>query len=168
MKTVVAAGFVVKHERSWLFLPCAMTAVEKLPMVQRKWLFGRAQFGRPAIRNFCEVRIGRRAKFFDDFGKRIAKIFVVAFAETVALHYDMTAKRLFLRKERGESGALLRIQERTRRRTAGFGQLQSHLVPLDFTYAVLDSWIHSTARVSRPAADHLSELLREIVPRPTR
>src|SRR5204863_363558 len=47
-------------------------------------------------------------------------------------------------------------------------QLQSHLVPLDFTYAVLDSWIHWTARVSRPAADHLSELLREIVPRPTR
>src|SRR5438034_1232559 len=50
MKTVVAAGFVVEHERRWLFLPRAMAAVEKFPMVQWKWLFGRAQFGRPAFR----------------------------------------------------------------------------------------------------------------------
>src|SRR5438105_7255109 len=106
MKTVVAAGFVVEHEWSRLFLPCAMAAVEKLPMVQRKWLFGRAQFGQPAIRNFCEVRIGHGAKFFDDFRKRITKIFVVTFAETVALHDYMAAKRFFFRKKRGESGAL--------------------------------------------------------------
>src|SRR6267154_1881312 len=126
MKTVVATGFVVEHERSWLFLPCAMAAVEKLFVIRRKWLFGRAQFGRPAIRNFCEVRIGRRAKFFDDFRKRIAEIFVVAFAETVPLHYDMAAKRFFFRKKRGESGALLQIQEWTRRRIAGFGKLREH------------------------------------------
>src|SRR5882724_246637 len=141
-----------------------MAALDKFPMVQRKWLFGRAQFGQPAICNFCEVRIGRRTKLLDDFRKRIAEIFVVAFAETVALHYDMTAKRFFFRKERGESGALLQIQEWTRRRIPGFGQLRSDLVPLDLAYAVLDWWIHSTARVSRLGADHLSELLREIVP----
>src|SRR6266705_5375753 len=98
MKTVVATGFVVEHERRWLLLPCAMAAVEKFPMVQWKWLFRGAQFGRPAIRNFCEVWIGRRAKLFDEFRKRIAEIFVVAFAETVALHYDMAAESIFVRK----------------------------------------------------------------------
>src|SRR6266480_871148 len=106
MKTVVTAGFVVEHEWSRLFLPCAMAAIEKFPMVQWKWLFGRAQFGRPAIRNFREVRIGRRAKFFDDFGKRITKIFVITFSEAVALHYNVAAERIFEREEFGKSGAL--------------------------------------------------------------
>src|SRR5882724_2407979 len=114
-----------------------MAALDKFPMVQRKWLFGRARFGQPAICNFCEVRIGRRTKLLDDFRKRIAEIFVVAFAETVALHYDMTAKRFFFRKERGESGALLQIQEWTRRRIAGFGKLRGHTLPGNVGDAIL-------------------------------
>src|SRR5258707_3934718 len=112
MKTVVATGFVVEHERSWLFLPCAMAAVEKLFVMRRKWLFGRAQFGRPAIRNFCEVWIGRCAKLFDDFRKRIAEIFVVAFAETVPLHDDVAAKCIFVRKQSCERFAFGRREKR--------------------------------------------------------
>src|SRR6267142_2220692 len=166
METVVAAGFVVEHEWSWLFLPCAMAAVEKFPMVQWKWLFGRAQFRRPAIRNFCEVWIGRRAKFFDDFRKRITEIFVVAFAETISLHDYMAAKRFFFREKRGESGALLQIQEWTRRRIAGLGQLRFDLIPLNVAYAVFNGWLHSAARISLLGTGHLSVWLRQIVHRP--
>src|SRR5260221_8607222 len=143
-----------------------MAALEEFLMVLRKWLFGRAQFGRPAIRNFCEVRISRCTKRCNDLGQWIAEIFVVALAEAVALHDDVAAKGFFSGKKRGESGTLLQIQEWTRRRIAGFRQLRCDLVPLDCTYAVLDGWIHSTARVSRLDASHLSELLREIVHRP--
>src|SRR5260221_9909566 len=143
-----------------------MAALEEFLMVLRKWLFGRAQFGRPAIRNFCEVRISRCTKRCNDLGQWIAEIFVVALAEAVALHDDVAAKGFFSGKKRGESGTLLQIQEWTRRRIAGFRQLRCDLVPLDCTYAVLDGWIHSTARVSRLDGGHLSELLREIVRRP--
>src|SRR5256885_12597383 len=143
MKTVVAASFVMKHEWSWLFLPCAMAAVEKLPMVQRKWLFGRAQFGQPAICNFCEVRIGRCAKFFDDFGKRITKIFVVTFSEAVAFHYNVAAERIFEREEFGKSGALGWSEKRAGEGVASSGKLGCDVVPTDFGGAVLHGFVHS-------------------------
>ena len=121
MKAVVATGFVMEDERRGLLLTCAVAAIEKLLVVGRKWFFIGAKFRRPVIRYFREMWIRRGAERFDDLRQRITKIFVVALAEAVALHDHVTAKDILLRKKRDESGALLQIQEWTRRRIAGLG-----------------------------------------------
>src|SRR5438876_9052970 len=69
---------------------------------------------RPLVGEFGEMRISAGSERGDDFRQRIAKVFVISDAETVALHHDLAAEPGCLGVHRRERGALLGRKNRRR------------------------------------------------------
>src|SRR5258705_408116 len=102
MKAVVAAFFVVKHQRRRLGLPGFVANFQESGMFVR---IRRSFFTKslsPAIRNYSEVRIGAASDLKDQSGQRVGKILVVADAEAIALHNDVAAKTACVVIKRGD------------------------------------------------------------------
>src|SRR6267378_1477731 len=105
MQAVVPAGLVVKHERGGLILPRLVADFQESRMVLR---ISRSVFTEgfcPAICNFGEMRIGASPEFNDYFWKRVREIFVIADAEAIPLHNDLTAKMVFMAIQRDKGSA---------------------------------------------------------------
>src|SRR5260370_33600029 len=56
----------------------------------------------PVIANFCEMRISAAPEISDQFRERVGEIFVIADAETIALHNDVASKTARVVINRGE------------------------------------------------------------------
>ncbi|HEY6265958.1 MAG TPA: hypothetical protein VIW93_14245 [Candidatus Acidoferrum sp.] len=110
MQTVIAAGFVVKHQWRGLCLPRLVTGLQERRMFARKSRSSFTQCFCPAIRNFSEVRIGAASELRHNFRQRVGEILVVADAEAITLHDDMAAKTAGVVVQANEGKAFLRRQ----------------------------------------------------------
>lgn len=79
-----------------MLLPCFVAAREKFLVIGREGFFIAAKLRVPFIRDLGEMRISGDTKRLYGARQGIPKIFVVAFAEAIALHDDVAAKVNFL------------------------------------------------------------------------
>src|ERR1700737_1083346 len=105
MQAVIAACFVMQHQRRGLCLPCFVTDLEIGGVIERIWVVAIAKHLDPLVGYLGEVGIGGGAEVWDRFGQRIREVFVIADAEAVAFHDYVAAEAGWFAVERDDRSA---------------------------------------------------------------
>jgi hypothetical protein len=107
MQAVEVARYILKQQRRRTRLARIVALLQERRVAVRVAAFD-AHSCVPVIGNSREMRIKRRAQAADEVGQRVLEVPVLAFAEAVSRHVDVTSEVPFLRVEAGDLPALLR------------------------------------------------------------
>src|SRR5713226_7580000 len=92
MEAVVTARLIMQQQRRGFCLPGPAADSQEGGVILGVSETRHTQRLGPAIRDPGEMRVGFRPQIRDQFGERMAEVFVIADAEPIALHDDLTAK----------------------------------------------------------------------------
>src|SRR6266481_2110836 len=125
----------------------------------------------PVIGNFCEMRISAAPEISDQFRERVGEIFVIADAETIALHNDVASKTARVVIKRGELRAFCWRQNWSCNRVAALRKRLLSVAPIQrldsFAYGRCDGALFCCLTHAASAIRNASHKKKKFRPRLT-
>ena len=138
MEAVVTARLIMQQQRRGFCLPGLAADSQEGGVVLGIPETRHTQGLGPAIRDPGEMRVGVRPQIRDQFRERVAEIFVIADAEPIALHDDLTAKAALIFIERCERCAFGGRENRVHDRVSAVGERFLRSLPIQDVHSLAD------------------------------